>query len=218
MRAPIGNKMARSLKDIFNAFSLNHAAPAAAAAKLGTLLTLAPISVNLTSATSSKFTLPTNAKAAAILSAYATAGSVTGKCTPVIGASPATHEVTITPTGDILFNNATDAVTACQVTYIAEEGEVITESIVVATNAGSLLQSRQARVLISATSTAGTLTGALTPTARGATPTTGLVALNAAGTGIATAAADAVTAATVTYVAFPAAGAASTLKTANQQY
>jgi len=218
MRGLFGKYPMRSLKDLFNALSLNLLAPAASAANLGTLLTLSPISVNLTSATSSKFTLPANAKAAVILAAYVTAGSVTGKCTPVIGASPATHEVTITPTGDILFNNATDAVTACQVTYIAEEGEVITETISLASNTGAFLNSRQSRVLLAVTCTAGTRTGASTVVAQGSTPTTGNAALSADGKSLVTPAADAVTQAIVTYVAFPAAGVASALKTASQSY
>jgi hypothetical protein len=208
----------RSLKDLFNRLSLNHLAPAANAAQLGTLLCLSPVTVNLTGATTSKFTLPQNMKAASILSAAVTAGSVTGKCTPVISATPATHEVTITVTGDIQFNNSTDAVTAASVTYIPEEGEVYTELLSVASNAATFLGSRQSRVLLSCTRTAATALGALTVSPQGGGATTGLVALNAAGTGIVTAAADAVTQVSVTYVALPVVGAAATLKTANQSY
>jgi len=205
----------RSIKTVLNQAGLNLLTAAFASLKLGTALSRLPVSVSLANPVStSLFVLPNDLKAAAILAAYATAGSVTGRCTPVIGATPATHEVGIGPTGNIQFNVATDAVTTAQVDYIPEEGDVWTETISLTSNAGTFLSSKKSRLLLAATSTAGTLVGALTVIARGGSPTTGQVCLNAAGTGITTAAADAVTQASVTYVEFPTTGVIGAIKTA----
>ena len=148
----------------------------------------------------------TGAKASLVLGGFASAGTNTG---PLIGvaadATLAAGQVTTNANGDILFF-ATDAVTRAEIEYLTIEGDRITEQVVVASDTGALQQSKQGRQLISVTSDAGTTTGLLTNETRGVAPGAGEAALNAAGTDVLFNAADAVTLATLVYIATPGIG------------
>lgn len=139
--------------------------------------------------------------AKAILACFATAGTAPGFKTPQQTGSPSAGAVAVGPGGTAVFNG-TDAINAAEITYIAAEGEVVTEEIDVVSNVGAGLSLKTGGTLVAAESLAGTLTGALTIVARGATPTTGQAALGATGTFV-FAGADAVTRARVTYIPFP---------------
>lgn len=192
--------------------SLNKANPASIAMDLqrlgfGELLNLLPKLVKGT-VTSNKLTLPENARALRLHMAYGVGTSSGYKLPRAIGdvTTPSAGECTIDAQGNILFN-AADAITSATVQYTAVEGEIFEETIDVASNVGTLLGSRRAIALLSATRVTGTNTGAATPVHRGATPTTGQAAISAADDAlIAFAAADAVTRATVRYVAIPGQG------------
>lgn len=201
--------MTRSLADVINEGNLNKVGNALASGRVGTILKggrqyfRGAVSAGI-------LTLPV--PAAVILRAIATAGTTLGPKTPVIPAAgatgvPATTQVTISPTGNASFNVATDALTAAEVEFIAEEGEVFSEVLAVASNAAVPLASKNVIRLLSATSLAGTLTGALVVDQRGTAPATGHAAAKADGTGFAFNSADAVTSVSVTYIATPGVGA-----------
>lgn len=208
--------MARTAKTILNEGNINRLGSIFRDAKLGTLLNLAPKFVKL-AVSSNVGALPDAAKAAAVLRCYVTAGTTTGYMTPTNLATPTTGLVGISAKGDILFA-AADAVESAEIVYLSHEGEVVEETISVASNSGTLLGGKEAFLLIGATSTAGTLTGAFTPVARASTPTTGQAALGVTGKTVVFAAADAVTQATVKYVRFPEIGASVALNTADKNY
>lgn len=208
--------MSRTLHTILNEGNLNRLGNAARDAQLGTLLGLTPKLIYSAVATNT-LVLPDDAKCAAILRCYVTAGTTTGYMTPTNLATPTTGLVGISATGNILFA-AADAVTAAQVIYVSHEGVVREEIVSVATNVGTLLGSRQSMLLLEAESLAGTLTGDFTVTARAATPTTGLAALGLTGKTVVFAAADAVTSARIKYVEFPVSGVSALLKSAVANY
>lgn len=150
--------------------------------------------------------LPEEAKAAQVLVAFARAGTFTGYLTAIApGGTPATGQVAVTQTGDLAFA-AIDAITDVEAFYAPLEGEVFEEELAVIGDAITLPQDRGALVLLSATGTAGTATGAKAVQDRGAAPAAGQTALDATGRTIAFAAADALTRATVRYVARPGSG------------
>jgi hypothetical protein len=159
--------------------------------------------------TSNKIVLPEDGKAARILHCYGM-GTTSGFKTPLaVGSNtaPATTECSVNGQGDITFA-AADAITTAYVVYVPYQGyQVYEDTVDVASNLGTLLGSRRAAVLLGATSLAGTLTGVFTPVNRGAAPTTGLANISVADDGkIQFAAADAVTRATVRYLAVPGYG------------
>jgi hypothetical protein len=156
--------------------------------------------------TTNELALPNDAKALVVLHAYATAGTTAGEKTGVDGGAPLAGEVSVTPTGDIIFN-ATDAVTAAEVTYVAVEGDLVTAQIAVtAAGATDLPGERTAKLLIEASLDFGSSSGAKTVVARGSAPGAGEaaigddgeIAFNGTDVG-----ASPVTA-TVTYIEFPA--------------
>jgi hypothetical protein len=159
--------------------------------------------------TGHKIVLPESGKAARILHCYGM-GTTSGFKTPLaVGSNtgPATTECSVNGQGDITFASA-DAITTAYVVYVPYQGyDVFEETVDVATHLGTLPGSRRAAVLLSSTSLVGTLTGALTPVNRGAAPTTGLANISVADDSkIQFAAADAVTRATVRYLAVPGVG------------
>lgn len=194
--------MSRSLKDILNESNPSTVAQGMRAARVGTMLGGAPCTLSAT-VTSHILTLPSNQKAKAISAAFATAGTSAGAKTPVVGA-PAAGEVRVSPNGNIEFNS-TDAITAAEVVYTPIEGEIYTETISVASHVGTFAGSRKAHLLISVTASTGTSGGAKTIVARGSTPTAGNACLNNAGQAQFNST-DAITSATVTYVAVPGVG------------
>jgi len=157
---------------------------------------------------SHKLTLPEKAKAARVLIAYGMGTTSGYKSALAAGSSaaPATGEVTVNAQGDIVFATA-DAITSATVTYVAVEGEVFEETVDVVANEGVLLGTRRATLLLGATRTAGGALGACTIVQRPGVPAAGQAAIGAADDSkVAFAAADAVTRATVRYLAVPGIG------------
>lgn len=203
--------MARSLVDILNESNPNKSDVALQQARVGSLLALGPIFIKAAVATGI-LTLPENARAAAILSAFATAGTTLGPKNIVVPAAtasgvPATTNVTISPTGHISFNVATDALTAAEVLYIPEEGEIFEEIVPVVSNAATPLAGRNVKRLLEATLLAGTVTGTGIVDQRGFTVATTLhVAASATGAAVNFLSGDAVTSARIKYIATPGIG------------
>lgn len=195
----------RTLRAIMDEGNPNKMADAARSLPMGRALSLVPRTYRGAVA-GHILTLPESAKARVLLAAYSVAGTLTGELTPLQrGTAVATTEAAPNASGNILFA-AADAVTEAEVVYLAYEGEEVEDLLVVSGDVGTLLNGRAAAVLLEVTSLAGTLTGALTPTTRGATPTTGLAAIQDDPHAIEFAAADAVTSATVRYIAQPGEG------------
>jgi hypothetical protein len=191
--------MANTLKDVLNRANPNTLADAARAGKLGSMLGLLA-AFKKGAVSSNIMTLAEGQKALVGLIAYVTAGSVTGVMTFVPG-TPATTQFTVNKDGNIQFF-ATDAVTAAEVSYIPMEGDIIEEDALVVSNTFTPAGGRTARLILSATATAGASTGAKTTAARAAAPSAGQVAVTAAGL-IAFNGTDAVTRATVRFIAAP---------------
>lgn len=200
--------MGRALREIFNEGNPNKVAAAAQVGRLGSFLALVP-RLAKGAVTTHVMTLPENARARVILAAISTAGTLTGNLTPIAGGAPTTGQVGITPTGNIIFATA-DAVTAAEVIYVSHEGDIIEETVRVVAHVATPTGGRNATLLLSAVATAGTLPGTKVVDFRGAAIATTEAGINAAGTGIVFATADAVTTATIKYVATPGIGSART--------
>jgi len=158
-------------------------------------------------------TLPEEAKAAAPLLVFARTGGTTGYKVPTDPETvPLAGEVSITPTGDLIFA-AADAVTTVEATYAPIEGDIITEQVDVAASVATLLFARRARMLLAVTVDVGVVLGAKLIVPRGtAAPALGEVALDAAGTGVVFNAGDVVAGrATIRYIAAPGVGVGVTL-------
>lgn len=200
--------MSRAIRDILNEASPGKVADAMRELPMGEALALVPRTFRGT-VVSNVLVLPEDSKAIAVLAAYAIAGSVTGRLTPVrIEATVATTQCAPNAGGDVAFFG-TDAVTEAEVVYLAFEGTVFEDLIPVASNQGTLLGSRSAQVILEVEALAGTATGVFTPVARGTTPVTTQAAINDDPTLIDFAAADAVTSARVKYIAQPGQGDAA---------
>lgn len=202
----------RSLRNILDEANPNKTDTAEQQARSGSMAALIPRFLRGT-VTAGILTLPENARASAILGAFVRAGVTLGPKNPVVPAAtasgiPATTNVTTSPEGHISFNVATDAPTDAEVTYVAEEGDIIEEVIPVVpgTGVGTPLASRNIKRLLSATVLTGGVVGACTVDQRGfAVATTRHAAASA--TGLAQfLAADAVTTATIRYIATPGIG------------
>jgi hypothetical protein len=147
--------------------------------------------------------LPEDAKAAALIRARVTAGTVVGAFTCLTtDAAPATTQAGINALGNIQFLIA-DAVTEAEVVYFVAEGVVREESIVVASQIGALPSGIQARVLLAATDTTAGASTAKTVAARGNSPGAGTASISVDGDSIRFGDAG-VLKATVRYIAFPA--------------
>lgn len=203
--------MARSIQTILDESNPNKAPDALHGVKAGTALAAVPRFV-VGTVTSHVLTLPNNAKAAAVISAYSRAGTLTGQLTPVKNAAAvATTQVGINPAGNILFATA-DAVTSAEVVYMPQEGDLVTETIPVTSGGiGSPLASKNAIRLISANLVTGSSTGAKTVVARGSSPSAGEACLGNTGTILfnSTDAGASGGTATVTYIACPGVGSAT---------
>lgn len=146
--------------------------------------------------------LPEGAKAAALLRARVTAGTVTGAFTCLAtDAAPATTQAGINALGNVQFLIA-DAVTEAEIVYIVAEGDIREETLTVASNVAALPAGVQARQLLSVVDLA---TGAAkTVAARGNAPAAGSASISVDGDSIRTG--DALASIRARYVAFPAAG------------
>lgn len=202
----------RTLRNILDEANPNKTDTAMQQARAGSGLALIPRFV-LGTVTAGILTLPESARAAYILGAFARAGTTLGPKNPVVPAAsasgvPATTNVTTSPEGHISFNVATDALTSAEVTYVAEEGDIIEEVIPVVpgTGVGTPLAGRNVKRLLAATALAGTVTGTSTIDQRGfAVATTRHAAASAAGL-VQFLAADAVSSALIRYIATPGVG------------
>jgi len=201
----------RSLRNILDEGNPNKMPSGAQLARLGSAVALVPRRIRA-AVVANTLALPDNAKAEAILNGFVVAGGTTGPVTPVLGAAPATTEVGISLTGDIVFQ-ATDAVTEAEVVYLAQEGDVVEEMLVVAADSASLASGRKAIRLLEAESLEGTTVGALAVEARGAAPGAGEASQDLDGAVVSFNAGDAVTRARVKYIALPGAGTKAAIGT-----
>lgn len=149
-----------------------------------------------------------------ILRCRAVTGGTTGNCTVVAPeTTPIATQCAVDPLGRIEFA-AADGVTACEVTYIPQEGDLVTGEVIPVTagGVGTFLNGKACGQIVSAVLNAPAATpGAKTVVARGtAVPGAGNVAVTDAGTTIQFQAAEAaaVCTATVSYYAFPHVGTA----------
>jgi hypothetical protein len=201
--------MSRSVRAVLNESNPSLVAMAEQVLPLGDAMALIPRTI-FSAVTSNVIVLPNIAKARAVLKCFVRAGTLTGYLTPISSeATPTTGQVGVSQTGDIEFASA-DAVTSAEVTYEPIEGDVVVEtiSVVAGTGVGTLLASKNALLLISATVLTGTTLGAKIVDDRAASaPATGHAKLNLLGQAT-FAVADAVTQASVTYIATPGIGAA----------
>lgn len=191
--------MSRTLQAVGNEGNPNKVSDFARAVGLGTALKLGAMTL-ISAVASNTLALGDGQRALAVLRCFVTAGAVTGAFTPVASAAPATGEVGISVTGNIVFN-AADAVTAVEVTYLVAEGNTI--SVTERANAAGLVtlpNSARARILVSATMNGA----ARTVVARAAAPAAGQAAISLLGTGVQFNVADANGTAVITYVEIPA--------------
>lgn len=199
--------MSRTLKQVLTEANPNKVAMALQLLDAGKALGMVPRTIR-SAVSSNTIVLPDDAKACQILYAIALAGGLTGYLVPGSlkrEAAVTTGLVGVNSTGDIAFASA-DAITSAEVCYIPQEGVVITETVAVASNTGSFTGGRKGAILISATVLTGTALGAKIVDARATAPAAGHAALKLDGTGVAFQATDAVTSATLKYVAFPGNG------------
>jgi len=146
--------------------------------------------------------LPDTAKAAVLQNVFVSAGTVSGQFSVVApNVVPATTQAAINALGNVAFLPA-DAVTEAEITYVAVEGDIFTDTLTVATNVGLLPSGRKAKVILSATNTTGGGSSALTVLARGsANPAAGNTRIDTTGASLRFE--GAVTSAVVRYVADP---------------
>ena len=197
-----------TLRQSLNKGNPNSIAVALQMLAAGEALAILPRTVRGTVA-AHKLSLPEDGKAGGILNVYGMGTTPGWKVALAHGsnAAPATGEAKVDGAGDIVFA-AADAITAAVVRYFPIEGEIWEDTIDIATNVGTLLGGRRAICILSATRLTGGALGVSTPVFRPATPTAGQVAI--VGTDdsqVAFPAADAVTRATIRYLAIPGVGA-----------
>ncbi len=155
-------------------------------------------------ATAFTITLPDNAKAHAFPdsltgeAAWIRTGSAgVGRVTPVAtsNAAPATTQCMVSPTGDLLFNGATDAPTSVDAIYQVER-QVVTEGTYVCTPGTGVvagLPSNIISILEAEVLAGGTLGKCIVQIPAAAAPATGLAGLNLAKSGVFFCIADAAT-------------------------
>ena len=193
--------MTRSLVAILNEGNPNKVPNALAELPAGQAFTLIPKHYKGAVA-SNVLVLPEAAKAVALIYALKATGTDPTWAAPVLpNATLATDQARVGPTGNIEFF-ATDAVTAAEVIYLAADGYVREDEILVVAGTGIGTLDTDAFLILSATVTEGTALGAKTVVPRTtAAPSAGQVGLNMNGTTVNFAVADAVTRATVRYIA-----------------
>ncbi len=197
--------MSRTAREILNEANPNKLADANRVLPMGECLNLVVRTVR-GAVVSNVLVLPEAAKASTVLAAYSVAGTLTGQLAPGIAAgTPATGEARPNAGGDIAFAPA-NAVTLAEVQYLAFEGPIIEDLIVVASDVGTLLGQRAAGVIVSVESLAGAATGVFGVAPRGGTPAAGFAVIQDDPEIIEFAGADAVTSARVRYIAQPGVG------------
>ena len=189
--------MGRPLKEVGNEGNPNKVGVFNQDVKMGTALLQGSQSIK---GTVTSDVLSLDVKAIAVISAYSTAGTLTGPLTPIAGGTPSTGQVIVDRLGNIVFA-AADAVTAVEVVYVPAEGDTVSSAIVTdAAGLATFPNSSTARIITSATIDGN----ARTVIARDGTPSAGEVALTLDGSGAQFNVADANSSAVVTYIEFPA--------------
>ena len=198
--------MSRTLRAGLNESNPNHIDIFTQEARFGDFLARMP-RFRRVAVVNNKIVLPDDAKAEQVLNCYVTAGTVSGRFSPVYDSTPATTQVSTDAVGDIVFLS-TDAVTEAEITYLPFEGELVEETVPVVSNLASASASRRILCAVRAEALAGTVVGVKALQDRAATPSTGQAAQNKLGTGVLFATADAVTLAKIKYIACPGIGSA----------
>lgn len=199
----------RSLRTILNEGNPNKLADANQQLQMGEAMALVPRTFRGAVPASDILVLPEAAKCAAVLSAFGQ-GTVPGYKTGLAsGLAPATLQCAPNAAGDILFNAVTDEITFAEVSYLAYEGPIVEDLVVVSTvdDIGLLLGGRAAAVLIEVEALVGTVTGLKVPANRAGAAATTRCAITELGTGVLfNAATDEVTSARIRYIAQPGVG------------
>lgn len=198
----------RPLRDVLDESNPNKTADANRLLRAGSAAALLPRTARVVVVAGTGVgLLPELAKAAQILRCYVSAGGVTGYFTPLKGdATPATTQVAISPTGDLLFL-AADAVTEAEVVYVGDEGEIFEDVLVVAGSNATLPLGRRAVRLLSAEVLTGLVLGAKAIDDRGTAAGAGEATLSVTGAIAQFNATDVVAGtARVRYIAFPGDG------------
>jgi len=201
--------MAEIIQQTINRADLNTIADVLRSLKFGDILRSLPTTIRRRAAALSASLAATvhavsgqaeNARANSILSAYGRVGGVAAVKLVVVAYPPtATKDIAIAPNGAIA-TLAADAWTDMDVSYTVEPGDVVEVIANVVTNTLTLpanITALGAVMLIEAEATTASITGVKIVDAVGTAPATLHAALNAAKTGIAFHATDAVTVARV---------------------
>ena len=197
--------MSRPLRSVLNSANPNNLPGAFQAQRVGDMLSRV-VRFRRVAVASNKIILPDNAKAEQVLNCWVTAGTVSGRFSPVYDSTPATTQVSTNAQGDIVFLS-TDAVTECEISYLAFEGNVYEETIVCVASLATFGASRRALCVLEAEALTATIAGVKTVDDRATAPATLHAALNLLGTGcLFNNATDVVTKARVKYIATPGFG------------
>jgi hypothetical protein len=200
--------MSRSLRVIFNEGNPNKVPDANQGIRMGEALALVPRTFRGVTV-ADILVLPETAKCAAVLSAFGQ-GTVPGyKGGVAPGVAPATLFCAPNAAGNVLFNAGTDEITDAEVSYLAYEGPIVEDFMVVdtGTDIATFLGGRAAAVLLDVEALTGAVTGAVTPAVRATSPATTLAAITEDGLGVLfNAATDAVLTCRVRYIAQPGVG------------
>lgn len=193
--------MSRSLKTVLDEANPNRLPSALQLLPIGIALGIIARSVRVP-VVSNVAVLPESARGRALLNVFVSAGTVNGQFGVLApNATPTTTNAALNAVGNVAFF-ATNAVTEAEITYIPIEGEIVEETLTVASNVGLLQSGRKALLLLSANNTSGGGSSPLTVLARGSSnPAAGNTRVDTAGASMRFEAA--VTSATVRYVAEP---------------
>lgn len=198
--------MSRSLRTVLDEANPNRFDAASHDARVGSFLARVPRTIRA-AVVSNKIVLPDTAKCEQVLNCFVTAGGVTGRFNAVYVTPATTKDCAPNGAGDIAFLGA-DAVTEAEVTYLAFEGEIVEETLAVVAGVATPSASRKAQCVLTATGLAGSVLGVKTPILRGAAPATTQVAVSLLGLLAFNNGTDALTSASVRFLATPGQGAA----------
>lgn len=201
--------MARSDREILNEGNPNKVGDALHVLPMGEAIALVPRTFR-GATVADILVLPEAAKCAALMAAFGV-GTVGGYKLPMrTGIAPATLQAAPNAGGDILFNAGTDIITDGEIQYLAYEGPIIEDFMVVDTgnDIATFLGGRAASVLLDIEALTGAVTGAKTPALRGGAAATLFAAITEDGLGVLfNAGTDAVLTCRVRYIAQPGVGA-----------
>jgi len=203
------------LKSVLDAANPNQLADALRSLGLGALLLSLVTSLKKLVPAASPYNasaycvvLPDDAKANAVLSAYARAGAGTPGILAVVSGTPAAGQVSVAPSGDIAFA-AADAWTSVDVAYAPEQYDVLELTVPVTAGTGACIlpvavTSQGFSMLLEAESLTGGLVSKMVIDPVGTATATGHARLLASKGGVSFAVADAVTKARIKLAMLPA--------------